>query len=105
MLPEEPGFRDATRVERRERNSGLVVVPPVKLAHGQHVANLAVFVCFGAVELSTVDHGGGGGFGDARGEAAHVAQVGLGGDVTCGNEGRAGVSSSEGVNLRKEAGG
>jgi len=44
VLAEQPGLRDAARVQRRERHAGALVEAAVHLAHGQHVAHLAVLV-------------------------------------------------------------
>nr|ACR38476.1 unknown [Zea mays] len=82
VLAEQPRGGDAPRVERRERDARLLVVPPVQLLHGEHVADLAVLVRLGAVEaLGAVDHGRAVLAAQPRREAAEVAQPGLGRDV------------------------
>ncbi len=44
VLAEQPGLRNAARVQRRERDARALVEAAVHLAHGQHVAHLAVLV-------------------------------------------------------------
>lgn len=44
VLAEEPRLRNAARVQRRKRDARGVVEAAVHLAHGQHVAHLAVLV-------------------------------------------------------------
>jgi hypothetical protein len=88
VLAEQTRLGDAPGVEGRERDAGLLMVSPVELADCEHVAHLRVLVRLGAVKLAAVDHDGGRLFAEARGEPAEIAQVGLGGDVTCGKKDR-----------------
>jgi hypothetical protein len=84
VLAEQTRLCDAPGVEGGKCDPGLLVVPPVELAHCEHVAHLGVLVRLGAVKLAAVDHDGGRLFADPGGEPAEIAQVGLGGDVTYG---------------------
>lgn len=59
MLSEQASCGNAARVKGSECNAGLLVVLPVELLHGEHVADFAVLVGLGTIEASTVDHGRG----------------------------------------------
>ena len=57
VLPEQACGGDAAWVKRSKRDTGFLVVAPVEFLHSEHVADLAVFICLGTIEFSTVDHG------------------------------------------------
>lgn len=56
VLPEQACCSNATRVKGCKSDASFFMVAPVELLHCEHVANFAVFVCLGAIEISSINH-------------------------------------------------
>lgn len=57
VLPEQACGGDATRVKGSKCDAGFLMITPVELLHCEHVADLAVFICLGAIKFSPINHG------------------------------------------------